>query len=122
MWTRKTQLFVEGLVLPSPPASPAVSPLSFGPVGMAAAPNISQECPHLRSSLSSVPPALNPKLGESQTKVAEAPPNPPLLSALRGRQEAWEMRLQVSQLLAPWAWRAAKRRSPEPGAGEGLVP
>lgn len=45
MWTGKTQLVLEGLVLPSPPASPAASPLGFGPVGMAAALNVSQESP-----------------------------------------------------------------------------
>lgn len=35
-----------------------------------------------RSSFTPTPPALNPRLGHNQTKVAEGPPNPSLFSAL----------------------------------------
>lgn len=49
-------------------------------------------------------PEVSPK-----PKVVEAPANPSLFSALCCRQKPWEMGPQVSSLLAPWAWWAARR-------------
>lgn len=75
--TRKTQLVREGLLRLPPPLLRAPG---LWPCGNGAAPNVGQESPCLRSSLCSVAPALNPRVGESRTKVAEAPPNlPPAL-------------------------------------------
>lgn len=88
-----TQLVLEGTAgAPCPlPSPPFCGPLGFGPVGMVAAPNASQDWAEagaqpgvprcLGSSPFSAPPALNPWLGDSQTRVTEAPPNCSLLSA-----------------------------------------
>lgn len=65
-------------VAPYPlPAPPLQGPLGSGPVGMAAAPNVSQEWP-LPQELSTLLPCPEPEFG-AKTKVAEAPPNPSLL-------------------------------------------
>lgn len=55
-------------------------------------------------------PCPKPEVGP-KPKATEVPPNPSLFSALCCSQKAWEMGPQVSELLAPWAWRAARRGS-----------
>lgn len=68
VWTRKTQLVLEGRAgAPCPlPSSLLWGPRGFGPVRMVAAPNANQERPCLRSSFYSAPPALSLRLGPSQ--------------------------------------------------------
>lgn len=97
-----------GLVLPVPSLLPCCRALGFGPVGMVAAPNVNQESPPPQELFLLCSPCPEPKVG-SKPKVVEAPANPSLFSALCCRQKPWEMGPQVSSLLAPWAWWAARR-------------